>query len=211
MGWVHVLDVSLERANQLYTWGWRLSVFGALITMLGVASLWLGTRIRDLDSESKLAALNLEAGQARERAGKLEDRAARVERESADIQARLAWRTLAPEAAEKLKSALGDHPSAVNIRYTDGDPEALFLAIQFSRVLADAHWQVAPGALKFQNALVFQIRIPGPETPQCKYLRDAFTAAGIPFLTEELPPMGAAFSISQIADAPILMIGSKPP
>jgi hypothetical protein len=70
------MDVSLDTANELYAWGWRLSLGGAVVTALGVAMLMLGTRVRDHDFEHQVANLNLEAGQARERAGKLEEKAA---------------------------------------------------------------------------------------------------------------------------------------
>jgi hypothetical protein len=31
---------SLETANEFYTWGWRASMFGALITFFGIAFLY---------------------------------------------------------------------------------------------------------------------------------------------------------------------------
>ena len=49
---------------------------GAVVTMLGIGMLWLGTRTRDRDFEMQMSSLNSEAGAARERAGKLEERAA---------------------------------------------------------------------------------------------------------------------------------------
>ena len=61
MGLTDVFDFSLERANQFYTWGWRLSVVGAVVTMLGIAALWLGTRVRDHDVESKISETTLAA------------------------------------------------------------------------------------------------------------------------------------------------------
>jgi hypothetical protein len=75
-------NISLETANEFYTWGWRASMFGALITFFGVAFLYWGTRVRDHDFEHNIATLNVEAGGARERAGKLEERAAGLEKEA---------------------------------------------------------------------------------------------------------------------------------
>src|SRR5271155_2936316 len=61
-----LFDVSLETANSLYKWGWRGSIFGAVITALAVASLMWGTRVRDRDFEARMTELNVVAGQARE-------------------------------------------------------------------------------------------------------------------------------------------------
>lgn len=63
MGLTNLFDISLERANQFYAWGWRFSVVGAVITMLGIAALWLGTRVRDHDFESKISETTLSAEQ----------------------------------------------------------------------------------------------------------------------------------------------------
>ena len=92
----------------------------------------------------------------------------------------------------------------------DGDPEALFLAIQISKILSDSHWQVAPGAVKPANAIVFGINLPDVATEDARLLGKAFSAAGVPFSTDSLPLGGTSFSTFTILDAPILMIGSKP-
>jgi hypothetical protein len=93
----------------------------------------------------------------------------------------------------------------------DGDPEALFLAIQISQILSKAHWKVAPGAVKPDNAIVFGIGLPDVAGVDVQTLRVAFSAAKVPFSTNALPPAGVSFSISTIEGAPILMIGSKKP
>ncbi len=64
--------ISLEGANKLYTWGWRFSVAGALITLLGIASLWIGTRVRDRDFEENIANLHQSAAKSEERSKELE-------------------------------------------------------------------------------------------------------------------------------------------
>jgi hypothetical protein len=76
MGLAEFFDISLERANDLYTWGWRLSAFGAVITMIGVAALWMGTRIRDRDFEAQMNGLNATTASTLVRAAKLEHEAA---------------------------------------------------------------------------------------------------------------------------------------
>ena len=93
----------------------------------------------------------------------------------------------------------------------DGDPEALFLAIQISHILSKAKWKVAPGAVKPDNAIVFGIGLPDVTGVDAQTLRGAFLAAKVPFASDALPPIGVSFSISTIQGAPTLMIGSKRP
>jgi hypothetical protein len=199
MDWVFSLipDVSLETANKFYTFGWAASLIGAAVTFTGVIFLMWGTRVRDHDFESQMSALNVEAASARERAE--------------TIKAAVAWRELTPELISALEQALSATPGLVNLRYTDGDPESLYLAIQFSNVLAKAKWQVAPGALKFGNSIIFGLVLPDENTDGQK-LRAAFKAANIPFATA-LPQTNtmSGSNISMIPNAPILMIGSRPP
>jgi hypothetical protein len=78
-----LFDISLETANSLYEWGWRGSIFGAVITTLAVMSLMWGTRIRDRDFEASMAHLNSDAANAR--------------LETARIKQTLAWREPSPE------------------------------------------------------------------------------------------------------------------
>src|SRR5215831_5748035 len=147
--------------------GWRFSAIGAVITMLGVGLLWWGTRVRDQDFEHSMAELNSEAGEARERASQVEQRAADLEKEAASarletekLKAVVAWRIIPTESASQLEKALSDKPGSVNLRYTEGDPESLFLAIQLSNILSKAKWQIAAGSLKPANAILFGISLP---------------------------------------------------
>jgi ABC-type multidrug transport system fused ATPase/permease subunit len=68
----NLFAISLERATELYTWGWRLSLIGALITLVGIASLWIGTRVRDKDFEQNIANLHQSAAKSEERSKELE-------------------------------------------------------------------------------------------------------------------------------------------
>lgn len=151
------------------------------------------------------------AGDALVRAAALEKEAAEARLATEKLKAQLAWRTLTKDVGDKLETELAKHPGKVNLRYTDGDPESLFLAIQFSQALGKAQWAIAPGSLKLANAISFGISLPDSDTDDAKALRAAFTAANIPFSTQPLPPMGAAFNVSTIAGAPTLMVGSKSP
>jgi hypothetical protein len=219
MGWIAAfLDISLEKANQFYVWGWRFSAIGAVITMLGIGLLWWGTRVRDLDSERSMTELNSEAAEARERAGQLEQRAAELEKDAASarletekLKAVVSWRTIPTDSASQLEKALSGKPGAVNLRYIDGDPESLFLAIQFSKILSKANWQIASGAIKSANAIIFGIGLPDANGSDAQTLRTALSKAGIAFSSDSIPLGGMGFMISTIQGAPMLMIGSRLP
>src|SRR5262245_12164319 len=95
------------------------AVFGGIGIAAAFVSAWIGYQIAD--ATQKEADKNIAEARAETEKAKLEQ-----ER----IKEALAWRTLTPEMTAILTESLGKNPSNVNIRYTDGDPEALFLAIQ---------------------------------------------------------------------------------
>jgi hypothetical protein len=84
-----LVNISLDTANRFYSWGWRGSIIGALITAVAVCFLMWGTRVRDRDTETRLASLNLEAAQSRERAAIIEERLLQEQRRLADARWRL--------------------------------------------------------------------------------------------------------------------------
>src|SRR4051812_19134837 len=102
MGSAEFFDISLERANDFYAWGWRLSAFGAVITMIGVAALWMGTRVRDRDFELQMTAANKTSAEALERAGVLEKDAATIRDRAASAELKLEQlrRQVAPRASK---------------------------------------------------------------------------------------------------------------
>jgi hypothetical protein len=217
---------STEAANSVANWTYLIAgSLAVLFTATTVAAsfvMWkTSTEISDekdrqlsrfqAEAKERTATLEKEAARANERAARLENEAAQARLEQERLKAALAWRTLSKSQIDSLSGGLSRNPGSVNIRYTDGDPEALFLAIQIGNLLSAAKWNVAPGAVKFQNALTFQIHVEGGENADAKSLRDALTEASIPFTTEPSPPVGAGFSISTIQGAPTLTIGSKPP
>jgi hypothetical protein len=115
MGLAELFDISLERANELYTWGWRLSAFGAVITMIGVAALWMGTRVRDHDFESQMNGLNATTANTLERAGKLEREAAGLRLElDREVQKR-AQRLLTEEQRSAISEELRGKISEIAI------------------------------------------------------------------------------------------------
>jgi hypothetical protein len=201
-------------------WDWlgiRFMFGGALIGVLALfpslISAYVLYRVADIaqsELQSKTSTLGVEISSARERAATLEKEAADARSETERLKQVVAWRTIAPVDALKLENALVGKPGAVNLRFMDGDPEALFLTIQFSQILSKAHWQVAPGALKPANAIVFGISLPDATSADAQTLRAAFVAAGIAFSPNPVPG-GPSFSVSVIPGAPMLMIGSRPP
>jgi hypothetical protein len=95
-------DISLEAANQFYTWGWKASFAGAVVTLLGVTLLFWGTRVRDRDFETQMGALNHDAAS-------LHERAAQAELRVAELQKLAGPRMMNPEAFRK---ALEGKPKA---------------------------------------------------------------------------------------------------
>lgn len=220
------------RQSRWETW-LKMSLAAAALAAVGIAVFDFGSRVtgkrlhdrqselnivkdREYGADSKAKDLRIaqagqEAGAANERAGQLEKEAAEAKLETEKLKQVVAWRVIGPQAATELEKILSSKPGSVNLRYTDGDPEALFLAIQVSRILGKAKWQIAPGAEKFANAIEFGIALPDSTGADAQTLRSAFVAARMSFTTNPLPPSGVSFNISTIPGAPTLMIGSRMP
>ena len=126
------------------------------------------------------------------------------------LKAAVSWRTLTDAQASALTLALGVNPGQVNIRYTDGDPEALYLAIQIDKILTAAGWKVAPGATKLANGILFGIHIPNGFSGAAA-LQKAFSAAGLNYSSDPIPSASVSFSVATITGAATLFIGSRPP
>jgi hypothetical protein len=152
-----------------------------------------------------------EIAKANERARSLEKETAQARLETENLKARVSWRTIPPDSAATLERVLASSPGVVNLRYTDGDAEAMYLAIQISNVFAKAKWRVAPGSLKSANTLHVGISLPNSEGESAQVLRRAFSIAGIPFSENAVTEDGVSFNIVEIPGAPILMVGIKPP
>ena len=86
MNLLSLFDISLETANKFYSWGWKASVTGAVITAIGVGLLMWGTRVRDHDFESNMSQLNTDAAKANERAAQLESDAAKAKEKTATLE-----------------------------------------------------------------------------------------------------------------------------
>jgi hypothetical protein len=223
-----LLGLDLHGWEQIMIWSLGLTALAAIAVVVSTASVVFLQREENARTQNEFARYQIEAGvkieEARKegveagraagdalvRAAELEKEATQARLETERIKATVAWRSISPEQAASLQQVLSATPGSVNLRYTDGDPEALFLAIQISQVLAQARWQVAPGALKIGNSITFGFALPNAESADGLTLRQAFAAAKIPF-SAQLPQsnMASGFNISTIPGAPMLMVGSK--
>ena len=206
-------------------WGVRAMLMGTSLGFLALVVslfssfvLWRVAGVAQSELETKTASLGVQietqrrlTAEASARAAALEKEAATVRLEQEKLKASLAWRTLPPNSATLLEQALRRQPGAVNLRWNDGDPEALYLAIQLAHILAKAGWRVAPGSVKPNNTLIFDIVIDPTGNPaQASGLTAAMQAAGVPFETGTVR-IGSGFNISTINGAPVLMVGSRRP
>jgi hypothetical protein len=151
------------------------------------------------------------AGNALVRAAELEREAATARLETEKLKAVVAWRTFSETQGKELEKVLSAKSGSVNLRWMDGDPEALFLAIQLSQILQKAHWQVAPGSLKPANGIMFGFVLPPVAGEDAQILREALTAAKVAFSAVPFSQQGASFNVSEIPGAPFLMVGSRMP
>jgi hypothetical protein len=163
------------------------------------------------DAKSEGIKAGATAGNALVRAAELEKEAAAARLETEKLKAVVAWRTFSESQGTELGRVLSGKPGSVNLRWMDGDPEALFLAIQVSHILENAHWKVAPGSLKPANGIMFGFVLPPVAGDDAQTLREAFTAAKLSFSAVPFSQQGASFNVSAIPGAPFLMVGSRMP
>ncbi len=209
---------SFETAVRLYD---VANIFLIVTLVVGVIStaivVWMGN-VKEGYLRRDLATTNAQVEEAKAASSAANARAAELEKEAAlarleteRIKEAVAWRLIPSESASELVKVLSANPGSVNLRYMDGDPEALFLATQISEILNKSNWKIAPGAVKPDNAIVFGICLPDAFGADAKTLRVAFSMVKIPFSTNALPQSGVSFFITTIQGAPTLMIGSKKP
>jgi hypothetical protein len=205
-------NVSSGTADFLFSISNFILVLGAAAVLIGTIGAIKLASIREAFTDLRISDNERETSNANVRAKELENEAAAARLETEKIKGVVAWRSIKPEVASLLRATLSAKPGSVNLRYTDGDPEALFLAIQISNVLAAAKWQVAPGALKIGNSLIFEFLLPDNGSPDAQTLREAFASANVPFSTQ-LPQSNTmtGSNISMIRGAPMLIVGSRQP
>jgi hypothetical protein len=148
-----------------------------------------------------------------------DDRTARLEKEVASLsvevnrlKAAIAWRAITPDGAAALEKTLAARAGSVNLRWTDGDPEAMYLAMQLAAIFNKARWQMAPSAFKMGNGLLIGLHIPKTETADWNNLASGLEAARISFSPAE-PPANSIVALNPavIDGAPTLYVGSKAP
>lgn len=134
-------DISLETANKFYTWGWKASLAGAAITLIGVAFLMWGTRIRDHDSETRLGQTTLSSTAAVQHAEAAIARAAKAERDLFDLRQSIRPRMLSNEQRDSLINALtvfnGQRLEIIEYKLS---AEASAFSSQIQSALLLAHW-----------------------------------------------------------------------
>jgi hypothetical protein len=189
----------------------RLQKLEAIDAQAAFEQYKLGVEGRVADAKREGVEAGKTAGNALVRAAELEKEAADARLETEKIKRAVAWRTISSADALTLGNTLATKPGSVNLRYMDGDPEALFFAYQFAQILIKNHWRVASGSFKPSNAIIFGINLPDGDSEDAKKLRSAFSSAKLSFSTALLPRAGIGFSVETIEGAPSLMIGSRIP
>jgi hypothetical protein len=133
----------------------------------------------------------IEIANTNEHAAELGKEAAEANVRAAEVMKATAWRGFTAQQASGLKAVLSRRPGKILLGWVVGDPESLYLAIQFNNLLhtANRKWDVAPDALSSPNSLVWGIWIPNEpgSTEATQILRKAFTASGMQFKTGNLP------------------------
>jgi hypothetical protein len=160
------------------------------------------------------ATANEHAAGANERAANLEKEAAAANERAASIMKATAWRAFLPDQVATLERELAKHPGKIILAWIANDSESLALAVQFSKVLETAHWQLDPSSRTYSTRLIWGITIPdsGP-VELVSALRSAFTAAHITFSTEAVPLPNMSFGSMGASDpeAVTILFGSKLP
>ncbi|MCQ0989615.1 hypothetical protein [Jiella marina] len=163
----------------------------------------------EISSAQEAAAVaGARAAEANERSAILEKEAKFAQLEAERIKKSVAWRALTANQVRSLSSSLKINTGSVNLRFMDGDPEALYFALQIGRVLNDSGWNVAMGSTKPGNFLAFGIWV-----SQETHLARALAAADIPFTPKNLPPQTSVShsNLQTIQGAPFFFVGSRRP
>jgi len=145
-----------------------------------------------------------------ERAAGSERAASEARLQQERLKEQLAWRAISPTVLAELTRLLALHRGSLVLAYTANDPEALYLAIQLSKAFANASWQATAESRTYASRIIFGITIPG-DSADAVNIRSAFSAVGIPFAVDPVPPPDMSFGASTAPPPTIVMIGSKPP
>ncbi|MGB6325189.1 MAG: hypothetical protein WBG11_05290 [Methylocella sp.] len=170
--------------------------------------------------DEDMARVQHDTAEAVERAAKLEKETAVAQKEAAEARAEqerlkqnVQWRTLTPPSFDRLVANLTRPKGSVRLAYQAADPEALYVAIQISKAFEQSTgWAITSESRTYPDRLYFGFFIPGPDNDVVKSLRNAFTKAGIPFSTEDIPPAPMMFGPQPgVPMDAVIFVGSKRP
>jgi len=191
---------SLPTVTRYHGWAEMVGIaFLSLLVVAEVVTYKYGHRKDDLTEQQQdatnqrhdeeMARLHLETAKVQERAAQLEKEAAQARADTERLKQLVQWRTIDAAAFGRLIAGLSGPKGTVKLAYQAADPEALALSIQISKAFEQSGgWTLSPESRTYPSALYFGLFIPGPENDLVNELRNAFTAANIPFSTQEIPP-----------------------
>jgi hypothetical protein len=199
---------SIINAESLRT---TLGKASALILIAGLAGEII-TQVNANNLNAKVVAiLNGNAEDAKMRAAQSQQDAEQARLEQEKLKAQLAWRSLTPEIAAQMTSRLSTSKHSVILAYVSNDPEALWLAIQFSKIFDAAKWKVIPQSRTYAGRLVFGISVSGRANTATSLLRRVLSESGVPFSTNKIPPPEMSIGDPNTKADVTLMVGSKAP
>jgi hypothetical protein len=225
-----IYDMSYDRATVWFNLANAIVLGALLITFLAtwVAIVMSGIRDKRADermvqNEKETAKANAEAekakadiAQANAQIAQAQNSAAQAQLATEQFKAQLAWRVIPPPAQTLLALKLSQSPAAIHLTYVAGDPECIFLAIQFEKVFMEARWRISTTSIQSMTSVFFGISIPDDSANMGSVtnIRAAFTAAGIPFITQPPPPDpggGMSYGTQRQPNEVEVYIGSKRP
>jgi hypothetical protein len=161
-------------------------------------------------ANADIAKANAEIAEAKKQTATLEKETAQARLEQERLKQIVKWRILTPSQLSVLTANLQVGGSA-NITYTANDPEALYLWTQISKAFPQPTWKMIAQARTYEGVFHAGIFITGPDIPATKTIRDAFTAAGIAFGTQDPGNPHMFFGEPNIPNAPTVFIASRFP
>ena len=200
---------------------------GAALAITG----FLAWRCTDIDSENKKKELSeykrkseadsqaaaVEIEHAKTDAAKAIKETAEARLEQERIKALVAWRTIDPEIAERVSSALRGDPGSVFLELVSNDPECTYLAFQIRNLFENAGWRIRVKSTQFSGSVIWGVFV--FENPTNKALSARVRSAlkiGFPDISSERPvSMAAGMSLSMGSepenDAIQVLVASKKP
>ena len=161
---------------------------------------------RIAETDEGLAKAHAAIAEQQARAAQFEKEAEEAKLNAERLRRAIAWREIPKTSEAMIVAMASEAPGAINLHYTDGDPEALALAAQFSQAFNKAGWRVAMAAEKLPNTLALGI-ILDPRHPHSPAISSILRGSQIDFDVSPLP-QGLRFTVSRL-DAPTLFIGTK--